>query len=144
IAICGDGGFSMVMQDFITAVRYDLPIKVIILNNQMIGMIKYEQQEAGNLTYETNLEIADYAAFARACGGERFRVEKQEELYNTMEQAFASNKPTVIDVGIEDLAPLPGQITYDEAVKYSEHVIKEFVENKNVDSPDIGKVLKRL
>ena len=144
IAICGDGGFSMVMQDFITAVRYDLPIKVIILNNQMIGMIKYEQQEAGNLNYETNLENADYAAFAKACGGDGFRVEKQEELYNTMEQAFASNKPTVIDVGIEDLAPLPGQITYDEAVKYSEHVIKEFFENKNVDFPDIGKVLKRL
>src|SRR5699024_2342720 len=114
IAICGDGGFSMVMQDFITAVRYDLPIKVIILNNKMIGMIKYEQQEAGNLNYETNLENADYAAFARACGGDGFRVEEQDELYSTMEQAFASKKPTVVDVSIEDLAPLPGQITYEE------------------------------
>lgn len=144
IAICGDGGFSMVMQDFMTAVRYDLPIKVIILNNKMIGMIKYEQQEAGNLNYETNLENADYAAFARACGGDGFRVEKQEELYDTMAQAFASKKPTVVDVGIEDLAPLPGQITYEEAVKYSEHLIKEFFENKSVEFPDIGKVLKRL
>src|SRR5699024_8838299 len=105
IAICGDGGFSMVMQDFMTAVRYDLPIKVIILNNKMIGMIKYEQQEAGNLNYETNLENDDYAAFARACGGDGFRVEEQDELYSTMKQAFASKKPTVVDASIEDLAP---------------------------------------
>src|SRR5699024_7309326 len=120
IAICGDGGFSQVMQDFVTAVKYDLPIKVVILNNSSIGMIKYEQEASGNVHYETNLEPVDYAGFARNCGGVGFRIEKQTELEETMREAFASNKPVIIDVVIEDMAPLPGKITYDQAVGYGE------------------------
>lgn len=144
VAICGDGGFSMVMQDFITAVKYQLPIKVIILNNEMIGMIKYEQQTTGNLNYETNLQDADYAAFARACGGEGYRVQQYDELASAMKQAFAYKGPAIVDIGIEDLAPLPGKITYDQAVKYGQHLIKEFFSNEKVEFPETGKVLQRL
>lgn len=144
VAICGDGGFAMVMQDFITAVKYQLPIKVVILNNEMIGMIKYEQQTTGNLNYETDLKDADYAAFARACGGEGYRVHQYDELASKMAQAFAYEGPVIVDVGIEDLAPLPGKITYDQAVKYGQHLIKEFFSDKNIEFPDTQKVLERL
>lgn len=64
IAVCGDGGFSMVMQDLPTAVKYKLPITVVILNNENLGMIEYEQQVKGNIDYVTKLQNVDYAAFA--------------------------------------------------------------------------------
>src|SRR5699024_7821343 len=109
VAICGDGGFGMVMQDFITAVKYDLPVKILVLNNSKIGMIKYEQQQMGHLNYETNLGEMDYAQFANSCGGAGYRIEKIEELEEKMEQAFITSKPAIIDVSIEDKAPLPGK-----------------------------------
>ncbi|ENH96782.1 pyruvate oxidase [Gracilibacillus halophilus YIM-C55.5] len=144
VGICGDGGFTMVMQDFITAVKYQMPVKMVVLNNSMIGMIKYEQQTKGNLNYETELEGIDFAEFARACGGEGFRIEKYSEMEDKMKQAFLSDQPAVIDVVMEDMAPLPGKITYDQAVKYGEYLIKEFFSNGNIEFPDVGKTMKRL
>lgn len=144
IAICGDGGFSMVMHDFVTAVKNDLPIKIIVFNNSKLAMIKYEQQEMGKLNYETGLGEMDFAKFAEACGGEGYRVEKSEDLSNEIRRAFQSDKPAVIDVAIEDMAPLPGKIHFDQAVKYSEYLVKEFFTNKKVEFPDIKKSLKRL
>jgi pyruvate oxidase len=144
VGICGDGGFSMVMQDFITAVKYNLPVKIIILNNSKIGMIKYEQQELGHLNYETDLGEVDYAAFAKACGGDGFRIDKNEELEITIKQAFLSNKPAIIDVAIEDMAPLPGNISYDQAIKYGESLIKDFFTNKKLEFPDLEASVRRL
>ncbi|GAB4073732.1 pyruvate oxidase [Barrientosiimonas marina] len=144
VAICGDGGFAQVMQDFVTAVKYDLPIKVIILNNSKIGMIKYEQQETGNVDYETDLGAIDFAGFAENCGGEGHRVDKQADLDTTMQQAFLSAKPAIIDVVTEDMAPLPGKITYDQAVSYGEFLIKDFFLNKKIEFPDPEKTLRRL
>ncbi|MGY5190430.1 UNVERIFIED_CONTAM: pyruvate oxidase, partial [Bacillus amyloliquefaciens DSM 7 = ATCC 23350] len=62
IAICGDGGFSMVMQDLPTADKYKLPRTVIILNNENLGMIEYEQRVEGTIDYVTQLQHVDYAA----------------------------------------------------------------------------------
>ncbi|WP_404452447.1 pyruvate oxidase [Virgibacillus necropolis] len=144
VGICGDGGFTMVMHDFITAVKYDMPIKIVVLNNSMIGMIKYEQQVKGNLNYETDLGVVNFAEFAKACGGEGYRIEKYDEMETTMKQAFMSKKPAVIDVVIEDMAPLPGQITYDQAVSYGEYLIKEFFTNGKVEFPDVERTVRRL
>lgn len=144
VAICGDGGFTMVMHDFITAVKYDMPIKIVVLNNSMIGMIKYEQQTKGNLNYETDLGAVNFAKFAEACGGEGYRIEKHEEMETTMQQAFLSKKPAIIDVVIEDMAPLPGQITYDQAVSYGEFLMKEFFTNGKVEFPDVERTIRRL
>lgn len=144
VAICGDGGFAQVMQDFVTAVKYDLPVKIVILNNSMIGMIKYEQQESGNVSYETNLGAIDFAGFARNCGGEGYRIEKHADLETTIQQAFLSNKPAIIDVVTEDMAPLPGKITYDQAVSYGQFLMKDFFLNKKIELPDIEKTIRRL
>lgn len=109
VAVCGDGGFSMSMHDFPTAVKYGLPIVVVILNNQNLGMIQYEQQEKGHIEYATKLENVDYAAFAEACGGKGFSVKKHEELIPALKNAFASQKPAVIDVAIEDEPCIAGK-----------------------------------
>ena len=100
----------MVMHDFVTAVKYDLPIKMIVLNNSKIGMIKYEQEQMGHLNYETDFGEVDFAKFAESCGGEGYRIEGSEDLETKMKQAFVSDKPVIIDVVIEDQAPLPGHI----------------------------------
>ncbi|WP_099157932.1 pyruvate oxidase [Virgibacillus ndiopensis] len=144
IGICGDGGFTMVMHDFVTAVKYNLPIKIVILNNSKIGMIKYEQEEMGHLHYQTELGDIDFAAFAKSCGGEGYRVDNQEDMRNVLQQAFTSNKPTIIDVIIEEQAPLPGKITYDQAITYGQYLIKEFFTNNKVEFPDVKKSIRRL
>lgn len=144
VAICGDGGFSMVMHDFITAVKNDLPIKVVVLNNSSLAMIKYEQQEMGKLNYETDLGAIDFSKIAESCGGEGYRIEKSKDLSSELKKAFHSDKPAIVDVAIEDMAPLPGKIHYEQAVKYSEHLIKAFFTNNKVEFPDIKKALKRL
>jgi pyruvate oxidase len=79
-AICGDGGFGMTMNDFVTAVKYDLPIIVVVLNNHKIAMIKFEQEVMGNAEYATNLVNPDFAQYAESCGAIGILVEKYEEL----------------------------------------------------------------
>ena len=75
--LAGDGGFAMSMNDFVTAVRFDWPIKVIVFNNSEFGFVKMEMEVAGLPTFAdaTGLVNPDFAAFARACGGEGVRVE---------------------------------------------------------------------
>ena len=70
IAFVGDGGFTMLMGEFATAVKYQLPIKVIIVKNNTLGQIKWEQMVfLGNPEYGNDLQPIDFAGFARACGG---------------------------------------------------------------------------
>ncbi|MFN2746696.1 MULTISPECIES: pyruvate oxidase [unclassified Bacillus (in: firmicutes)] len=144
VAVCGDGGFSMSMHDFPTAVKYDLPLVVVIFNNQNLGMIQYEQQEKGHLEYATDLENIDFAKFAEACGGKGFSVVKHEELIPALKSAFASQKPAIIDVTIEDEPPLPGKISYTQAANYSKYMVKKFFGKKELDLPPLKKSIKRL
>lgn len=145
VAICGDGGFSMVMQDFLTAVKYELPIIVIILNNQEIGMIRFEQEELGNIPYEISLEDMDYAAFAKACGGEGYQASNEAELIQALKATKRSTKPIIIDVAIQERAPLPGKIEWDQALGYSKYMFKKFVENEgDKDMPPLKTILKRF
>ncbi|MGP4075057.1 pyruvate oxidase [Halobacillus sp. K22] len=144
IGIVGDGGFSMGMHDFVTAVKYNLPIKIIVLNNSKIGLIKYEQAQMGHANHATNLGEMNFAKFAESCGGQGYRIESYEELGPKMKQAFVSNQPVIIDVAIEDMAPLPGHIDYQSAVNYSQYIVKNFFENGSLELPDLKKALKRL
>jgi pyruvate dehydrogenase (quinone)/pyruvate oxidase len=75
-AFVGDGGFSMLMADFVTAVKYKLPIKVVIIKNNTLGQIKWEQMVfLGNPEYGVDLHSIDFAEFAQACGGIGFSLE---------------------------------------------------------------------
>ncbi|MUV37582.1 Pyruvate dehydrogenase (quinone) [Lentibacillus sp. JNUCC-1] len=145
LAICGDGGFSMVMQDFLTAVKYELPITVIILNNKRIGMIKFEQEEIGNIPYETPLEDMDYAQFAKACGGEGYQANSETELIQALEASQHTTVPTIIDAAIEERAPLPGKIEFSQAMGYSKHLLKKLIEREDDwDMPSLKTIAKRM
>ncbi|MFX3616955.1 MAG: pyruvate oxidase [Sporolactobacillus sp.] len=133
-AICGDGAFSMVMQDFATAVKYKWPIIVVILNNKQLSFIKYEQQSAGQLNYGIDLQDIDFAKFAEACGGKGLRVQKYEDLENAFATAKASNVPFILDIAVnENAAPLPGKIVKDEAKGYAAFAAKSVLENHRME-----------
>ena len=98
-AFCGDGGFGMAMQDFLSAVRYDWPIKVIVFNNSTLGFVKMEMEVAGYAVNPaaTDLVNPDFAEFAKVCGGDGVRVEHASDISAAIEQAKASTKPFIID-----------------------------------------------
>ena len=126
--LAGDGGFAMSMNDFVTAVRFDWPIKVIVFNNSEFGFVKMEMEVAGLPTFPdaTSLVNPDFAAFARACGGEGVRVEHADEIVPAIEQALASDKPFIIDAIVSpgELS-MPPHISVQEAYGFGISKVKE-------------------
>ena len=98
VCIVGDGGFSMVMADFITTVKYDLPIIVVVLNNRELAMIREEQREEGYPPYGIDLTNPDFAAYAEACGATGIRVTRPQELEGAVREAISMNAPVIIDI----------------------------------------------
>lgn len=126
IAFVGDGAFTMLMGDFATAVKYDLPIIVIIVKNNVLGQIKWEQIVfLGNPQYVVELQSIDFAKYAEAAGGVGFRIEKYDEIKPTFERAVASGKPCVIEVIVDpNEPPLPPKIEPRQAIKFAEALVR--------------------
>lgn len=98
VCITGDGGFTMAMAEFLTAVKYDLPVTVVVLNNHELGMILVEQQMEHYPAFGTELHNPDFADYAQACGGAGFRVERPDELAPAVTRALAAGVPALVDV----------------------------------------------
>jgi thiamine pyrophosphate-dependent acetolactate synthase large subunit-like protein len=98
VCVTGDGGFSMAMADFTTAVKFDLPINVVVFNNSALGMIAWEQELDGYPNYSTELRNPNFAEYATSCGGAGFRVEEPKDLKPRLEEALSQNKPSLVDV----------------------------------------------
>jgi pyruvate oxidase len=96
--ITGDGGFSMAMADFVTAVKYDLPMVVIVLNNRQLGMIQVEQMMENYPNYATDLLNPDFARYAEICGGIGIPVNQPGELRPAVLAAMSHQQPVIIDV----------------------------------------------
>ncbi len=111
IALCGDGGFNMLMCEFLTAVHHKLPIKVVIFNNSGFGLITLEAESVGLPAYRKGIEFPnpDFAALARACGGHGFTARNPDELKEALSAAFAIEGPTITDavVASNELPNLP-------------------------------------
>lgn len=98
IAFCGDGGLTMLMGDLLTAVAYDLPVKLIVFNNGRLGMVKLEQEQGGLPEFGTVLENPDLAQVGRACGMHGIRVENASDLDSAVSEALHHNGPVLLDV----------------------------------------------
>lgn len=98
VSMSGDGGFSMLMGDFLTLVQYDLPVKVVLFNNSSLGMVELEMLVAGLPSYGTTNKNPDFAAVARACGAYGVRVEKPRQLAGALKDAFKHKGPALVDV----------------------------------------------
>jgi pyruvate oxidase len=96
--ITGDGGFSMAMADFVTAVKYGLPMVVVVLNNRQLGMIQVEQMMENYPNYATDLLNPDFARYADICGGFGIHVGRPEELRPALLAAMSHQRPVIIDV----------------------------------------------
>lgn len=137
-AICGDGGFQMMMNDFVTAVKYNLPLVVIVLNNHKIAMIKFEQEVMGNAEFGTDLHNPDFARYADICGGIGYHVEKPEELLPVLNKAISANKPCIVDVIVDaSEAPLPAKVTFGQAKGYARHMLKELFQEGTIHKPPL-------
>ncbi|MGI8466823.1 MAG: thiamine pyrophosphate-dependent enzyme, partial [Pyrinomonadaceae bacterium] len=126
IAFVGDGAFTMLMGEFATAVKYNLPILVVIIKNDVLGQIKWEQMVfLGNPEYGVQLQPINFAKYAEACGGLGFTVEKPEDIRPTLERALASRKPCVVEVVVDQFEPpMPPKVTLKQAEGFAESMIR--------------------
>ena len=126
IAFVGDGGFSMLMADFSTAVKYKLPIKVVIIKNNTLGQIKWEQMVfLGNPEYGVDLQPIDFAAFARACGGVGISVDDPKNCGDAVEQFLNTPGPAILEAVVDPFEPpLPGKIKAKQALKFAESLAR--------------------
>jgi pyruvate dehydrogenase (quinone)/pyruvate oxidase len=126
IAFVGDGGFSMLMADFATAVKYKLPIKVVIVKNDTLGQIKWEQMVfLGNPEYVVDLHPIDFAKFAEACGGTGFTADKAETCGGIVEQFLNTPGPAILQAVVDPLEPpLPAKIKPEQALKFGESLLR--------------------
>jgi len=127
-ALCGDGGFGMSMNDFVTAVRFGWPIKVIVFDNSELAFVKMEMEVAGLPTYPeaTGLLNPDFAGYAKVCGGDGVRVEHASDIVPAVEQALASDKPFIIDaiVSAGELS-MPPKVALEQAWGFGISKVKE-------------------
>jgi pyruvate dehydrogenase (quinone) len=126
IGFVGDGGFSMLMAEFATCVKYRLPVKIIVIKNNSLGMIKWEQMVfLGNPEYGCELQPIDFAAFARACGGTGFTIDDPASCGAILDQALATPGPVVVDAVVDPFVPpMPPKITLDQATKFAESLAR--------------------
>jgi pyruvate dehydrogenase (quinone) len=126
VAFIGDGGFSMLMAEFATAVKYELPIKVIIIKNNSLGQIKWEQMVfLGNPEYAVDLHPIDYAGFARICGATGFTIEDPADCGPILEEALAAPGPVIVEAVVDPFVPpMPAKITTDQALKFAQSLAK--------------------
>ena len=126
IGVVGDGGFTMLMGEIITAVTYKLPIKLVIIKNNTLGQIKWEQMVfEGNPEYQCELLPIDFVALARAVGAEGVRIEDQATAGEMLDKALAMPGPVIIEAVVDPFtAMLPPKITPTQALHFSESLMK--------------------
>src|SRR5256886_2539880 len=126
VAFVGDGGFTMLMGEFATAVKYRLPIKVVIIKNNTLGMIKWEQMVfLGNPEYGVSLEPIDFVKFAGACGGIGFRCERPEEARSALEAMLVADGPALCEAVVDPYEPpMPARVKLKQAVRMAESLAR--------------------
>ncbi len=126
VALVGDGGFSMLGCELATAVKYNLPIKVVIFKNNYLGQIKWEQMVMeGNPEFGVKLQPIDFAKWAEAFGADGFHCEDPRAMGAAAEQLLAARGPAVLEAVIDPLtAPMPPNIRVEQAYKFAESLAR--------------------
>jgi pyruvate dehydrogenase (quinone) len=107
VAIVGDGGLSMSLAELATCVRYKLPVKVIVIDNNALGQIKWEQMMfLGNPEFGCELQAIDFAKVAEGCGMRGFRLEKPEDSERILDAALAHPGPALVDAIVDGNEPM--------------------------------------
>lgn len=126
VGIIGDGGFSMLMAEMATAVKYKLPIKIFVIKNNTLGQIKWEQLVfLGNPEYQCELQPIDFAMFARSVGAKGITIEDPDRAAAQVEEALATPGPVVVECVVDPFEPpYPPKATAKQALHLAEALIK--------------------
>jgi pyruvate dehydrogenase (quinone) len=126
VAMCGDGGFTMMMMELATIAKYKLPVKVFIIKNNTLGQIKWEQ-----IVFEANPEFGcdlhpiDFAKYAEAVGVPGFTLERAEDAERVVGEAFRTDGPALVQCVVDPSEPpMPGHATTKQAVNFAESLVR--------------------
>jgi len=146
IAFVGDGGFSMLMAEFVTAVKYQLPIKVVVVKNNTLGQIKWEQMVfLGNPEYGVDLQPIDFAAVAHACGGAGFSVEDPRQCGVVVEEFLNAPGPALLEATVDPFEPpLPAKISAEQALKFAESLARGEPNRKKISLTAISDKVREM
>jgi pyruvate dehydrogenase (quinone) len=141
ISMSGDGGFTMMMGDFITLIQMGLPVKVIVLNNGTLGFVEMEMKASGFLDTGCDLKNPNFAMMAEAMGIRGIRVEKPQELNSAIQAALAHKGPALVDVvsARQELA-MPPKTTLDQAYHFGMFTMKAVLDGRARELVDLAKV----
>jgi pyruvate dehydrogenase (quinone) len=114
-AVVGDGGLAMQLGEFSTAVRYGIPLKLLVIKNNMLNQIAWEQMMfLGNPQFACELQPIDFAKAAEAMGGKGFSVERPEDIDAALDAAFAESGPVIVEATVDRYVPmLPPKVPED-------------------------------
>jgi pyruvate dehydrogenase (quinone) len=126
VAIVGDGGFTMLMGELATIRKYNLPVKIMVIKNNVLGEIKWEQMVLeGTPQYGVELQPIDFALYAQACGISGYTLDDPAKADEVVRAAFAQPGPALIQAVVDpNEPPLPGKITTRQAIHFAEALVK--------------------
>lgn len=140
ICLSGDGGFSMLMGDFLSLKQLKLPIKVIVFNNSSLSFVELEMKAAGFLTHATELAETDFSKLAEAIGILGLRAERPEQVKTMLSQALEHEGPALVDVAVnrQELA-VPPSINLAQIKGFTLYMIKAVLNGKGDEVVDLAK-----
>ncbi|MCH1918189.1 ubiquinone-dependent pyruvate dehydrogenase [Shewanella sp. A3A] len=140
VAMCGDGGFSMLMGDLLSLRQLNLPLKIVVFNNRSLGFVAMEMKASGYLSSDTDLDNPSFAEIAKACGLHGIHVSKPERLEGAICEAFDHPGPVVIEVDTakQELA-MPPQIKFEHAKGFSLYMMKAIINGRGDELVELSK-----
>jgi len=126
VAFVGDGGFSMLMAELATCVKYKLPVKIVVIKNNTLGQIKWEQMVfLGNPEYGCDLQPINFALFAQACGATGLTIENPRDCGRMIEQALNTPGPVLVEAVVDPYEPpMPPKVSMSQAEKFAESLLR--------------------
>src|SRR6201993_5364623 len=140
ISLSGDGGFAMLMGDFLTLVQHDLPVKVVVFHNGSLGFVEIEQKSTGFLDIGTTHKNPNFAAMAESIGVRGIRLEDPGDVESGVAEALAHDGPVLIDAVVSRMVlPIPPSITADTARGFTLYMLKAVMGGRGDDLVDLAK-----
>jgi pyruvate dehydrogenase (quinone) len=140
ISLSGDGGFTMLMGDFLSLVQLGLPVKVVVFNNSALGFIEIEQKSSGFIDFGTAFRNPSFAAMAEACGVRGIRLEDPEDVETGIATAFAHDGPVLVDAVVSrTVLPIPPAITVEMAKGFTLYMVKAVFNGRGDDLVDLAR-----
>jgi len=140
ISLSGDGGFTMLMGDFLTLVQHNLPVKVVVFNNGALGFIEIEQKSSGFLDFGTKFNNPNFAAMAEAVGVRGIRLEDPGDVESGIAKALGHPGPVLVDAVVSRMVlPIPPSITIEMAKGFSLYMLKALIGGRGDDLIDLAK-----